>query len=111
MKIIGSADEFWRVRITRVDTSEDLDFSWRDDVLYRSPSAAPARERHLFHVEAVHVEDRDTKRLLKTFERRNDAEEFAQTARTALTEITKSRFEDTYFTDELEGDDASPETH
>ena len=96
MKIIGSADDFWRIRITRVDTSEELDFSWRDDVLYRTHQTAPVRERNLFHVEAVRVDDREDVRVLRTFEHRDEAEEFAQAARTALVEMTKSQFEQAY---------------
>lgn len=103
--MIGSADDFWRIRITRVDTTDEVDFAWRDDVLYRAPSLEPTRERNLFHVEAVQIDDRDTKRLLKTFDHRDDAEAFAESARAALTEMTKSHFEDAYFIDADSTDD------
>ena len=37
VRVIGNADEFWRLRITRVDTTQGLDFEWHDDILYREP--------------------------------------------------------------------------
>ncbi len=33
VRVIGNADEFWRLRITRVDTTQGLDFEWHDDIL------------------------------------------------------------------------------
>ena len=38
MQTIGAADEFWRLRLTRVDTTDELDFEWHDDILYREPA-------------------------------------------------------------------------
>ena len=36
-EVIGGADEFYRLRVTRVDEGEPPDLEWRDDVLYRRP--------------------------------------------------------------------------
>ncbi len=96
MRIIGSANEFWRVRITRMDTTGDLDFEWRADVLYREPSDVPVEERDVWQVEAVAVDDRDVLHVLDTFEDRDAAERFAATVREALLDMTKSQFETAY---------------
>ncbi len=96
MKIIGSADEFWRLRLTRVDTTEDVDFEWHDDVLYREPRTAPVRELELWHVEALRHDDYEVVIRLATFQEREQAEAFLERAREDLSEMTKSQFEAAY---------------
>jgi hypothetical protein len=98
MAIIGAADEFWRLRLTRVDTTEDLDFEWHDDILYREPAVAPAEEVALWHVEAVRLDDPDSVVRLATLSDREDAEAFYDRATEDLTELTRSQFEDAYVT-------------
>ena len=53
--MIGNADEFWRIRMTRVDTTDHFDFEWHDDILYRAPDVDPGDEVEYFHVEAVRL--------------------------------------------------------
>lgn len=96
MRIIGSADEFWRLRLTRVDTTDDLDFEWHPDILYREPRVQNADEVEYWHIEAVRVDDYDTVVRLATFADREQAEsEFAR-AQEDLSEMTKAQFEDAY---------------
>jgi hypothetical protein len=38
-KTIGSAADFYRLRMMRLDASDAVDFEWRDDILYRRPPA------------------------------------------------------------------------
>lgn len=99
MKVIGSADEFWRLRITRVDATDAFDFEWHEDILYRQPVTQPVEELELWHVDAVRVDDRETKQRLATFAEREPAEQFLAQALEDLTEMTKSQFEQTYLSD------------
>ena len=43
VRMIGNADEFWRVRVTRVDTTDGFEFEWHDDILYRDAAGGPRR--------------------------------------------------------------------
>jgi len=96
MRMIGSADEFWRLRLTRVDTTDDLDFEWHDDILYREPRLTAATEVELWHVEAVELADRESTVRIATFSEREDAETFFDRASGDLSEMTKSQFEEAY---------------
>lgn len=110
MKVIGSAEEFWRLRLTRVDTTDDLEFEWRDDVLYRTTPTGSVEETRIYHVEAVRLDDRDVVERLASFDCRDDAESFLGRAETDLAEMTKSQFEAAYVDgasgEAAEGDDA-----
>ncbi len=96
MRIIGSAQEFWRLRLTRVDTTGDLDFEWHDDILYREPPLEPVDEVELWHVEAVELENHEAVVRLATFSERDTAEAFYDRARDDLGDLTKSQFEEAY---------------
>jgi len=96
MQTIGAADEFWRLRLTRVDTTDELDFEWHDDILYREPATKTADEVALWHVEAVHLEAPDTVVRIATFAERDEAETFFDRALSDLTELTCSQFEEAY---------------
>jgi len=108
MRTIGSADEFWRLRMTRVDTTEDMDFEWHDDVLYREPRVRPVREMELWHVEAVRLDDYESVERLATFDERDAAEEFLARAREDLTEMTNSQFEEAYLSPDPSPSDDEP---
>lgn len=104
MRIIGAADEFWRLRLTRVDTTDDLDFEWREDILYREPPASIADELEIFQVEAVRLNDYEHASCIARFFSRDEAEEYLAEARDDLSSMTKKQFEDAY----LAGDDEIP---
>lgn len=114
-RVIGSADEFWRLRMTRVDTTDDLDFEWHDDILYRRPNVLQAHEIELWTVEAVQLADFEAIVRIASFPEREEADAFYQRAKDDLAELTKSQFEDAYFTaadedsDTALDDDAEPE--
>ena len=97
VRVIGNADEFWRLRLTRVDTTQGLDFEWHDDILYREPDVDYGDEVQFWHVEAVRIDDTDTVVRLRTFPDEDQAREFLEVAREDLCELTKSRFELAYF--------------
>lgn len=102
VRMIGNADEFWRVRMTRVDTTDGFEFEWHDDILYREPRVNPGEEVEFFHVEAVRVDDPDAVVRVATFDDPGEARALLDELKLALAELTKSRFEQAY----LEGAEA-----
>lgn len=96
-KTIGSAADFYRLRVIRVDATDGLDLEWRDDILYRRPPADRPHETHSFTVEAVLLDDDDTTMTLATFDSSDEAHAWLSDAETALVEMTKSQFEEAYF--------------
>ena len=94
---IGLAAEFYRVRITRFDDAGDLDFAWRDDILYRATPKALDSEQVTYRVEAVGLDDPDATWLLYETPQRDDALDFIDEARRDLGEQTRSQFEERYF--------------
>jgi hypothetical protein len=96
MRIIGAADEFWRLRVMRVDTTEGLDFEWHDDILYREPEPDMGVEVEEWYVEAVSVGDDEVVVRLADFGDRGEAEEFRATAAEDLAGMTKIQFEEAY---------------
>lgn len=104
MRIIGDADEFWRVRLTRVDTTEGFDFEWHDDILYRAPKVDHGDEVEFFHVEAIRIGDPDGVVRVATFGNPDEARMFVDELEEALSEMTKSGFEATYLEGVESGD-------
>jgi len=99
MRIIGSADEFWRARLTRV-SAEELDFEWHDDILYREPTPQPGAETQEWRVEVVRVDDYQKARTLAAFAEREDAETYLSRVNDDLAGMTKTQFETAYLADD-----------
>lgn len=95
-RIIGAADEFWRLRLSRVDCTTDVDFEWHDDILYREPRVRPLGELECWNVEAVRTDDYDVIVEIASFPEREEAETFYERACEDLSEMTKAQFEDSY---------------
>jgi hypothetical protein len=104
VRVIGNADEFWRLRITRVDTTDGLDFEWHDDILYRQPSVDYGDEVEFWHVEAVRTDDADIVSRLATYSDPDEARAYLAVAEEDLAEMTKSEFEEAYLHDAEAGD-------
>ncbi len=104
IRVIGNADEFWRLRMTRVDTTQGLDFEWHEDILYREPMVDHGDEVEFWHVEAVRLDDADSVVRLATFDTETDARAYLEVAQEDLSDLTKSRFELSYFTGAEIGD-------
>ena len=94
--IIGQAADFYRIRLTRLAELVELDFEWRDDILYRQPPHSDVREEEVWIVEAVELDDEDVVREIGRFAGRDDAEELLEKAQEDLGELTRSRFEGKY---------------
>lgn len=97
MKIIGSAADFYRVRVIAIDTTEDIDLEWRDDVLYRRTPSETLDEERAFIVEAVALDDEERTVALSTFQDGAEASAWADELQLELPELTKSDFEERYF--------------
>lgn len=96
-KVIGPARDFWRLRLTRMDATGDVDFTWNDDVLYRAPDTSVADGDEEWHVEAVSLDDAERVVRLASFTDREGADAFMETAHEHLDELTRSQFEQAYF--------------
>lgn len=96
IRVIGNADEFWRLRLTRLDTTENFDLEWHDDILYRQPSPDPGDEVELWHVEAVRLDDPDTVVRIATCATQSEARDLLERINEDLVDMTKSEFELAY---------------
>jgi len=94
---IGSAADFYRIRTMRVSVTDEVDFEWRDDILYRRPSEPALGESDSYSVEAVLLDDEDVTTTLATFEDPESAREWVDVLEDDLAVMTRSQFEDTYF--------------
>ncbi|MFU8890183.1 MAG: hypothetical protein ACNA76_00800 [Anaerosomatales bacterium] len=97
-RIIGAASEFYRLRLTRYDATDEPDFEWRDDILYRSSPTESVQEREEWVVEAVTLDEHETVTELSRFGTADEAHELMERAGEDLGELTKSGFEERYLT-------------
>lgn len=104
---IGKADNFYRLRVRTVDTSDEVDFEWRDDILYRRPPGAAPREGELILVEAVSLDDDRDAYALGTFSQRPHAYTYLEERQRDLESMTRSQFEDAFFSSGEESDGAA----
>ena len=100
-KSIGSAADYYRLRVMIVDTADEVDLEWRDDILYRRPPAAAIVDEAGYTVEAVLLDDEDTTFTLATFADTGGAHEWLRAREEDLAEMTKSEFEDAHFPEGL----------
>lgn len=98
-KTIGSAADFYRLRVMAVDATNEVDFEWRDDILYRRPPGAVIEDEEVYRVEAVLLDDDDVTYSLGTFADGAEAHAWMREREDELADMTKSAFEDAYFTD------------
>jgi len=97
MGIIGPANEFWRLRIVKVDTADEFDFDWHPDILFREPPEKAAVETELFFVEAVSMDDSNRVERLGSFSDKAEAEECLADTNDDLICMTRSQFEEAHF--------------
>jgi hypothetical protein len=96
-KALGAASDYYRVRIMHVDDSDTPDFEWRDDILWRRPTAVQPGEYEVWRVEAVGIDDDEDVTVIGVFEARADAEEASAAAAADILDLTRSQFEERYF--------------
>lgn len=100
-KTIGSAADFYRLRIMRVDATDAVDLEWRDDILYRRPRSPEIVEDEWFRVEAVLLDDEDVAVEIANLEDPDAARALMEECAEALADMTKSGFEERYFGEAL----------
>jgi len=106
-KTIGPASEFYRLRITHLDITDDVEFDWRDDVLWRTTPPEPLDESDAWLVEAVTIEGPEIASRLGVFGDPDDARDFLSEVEEDLVDLTKSQFEAAW----LEAEDESTDSH
>ncbi len=108
-RIIGQASEFYRLRLTRLDEGGDVEFDWRDDILWRQEAPTPAEEADLWVLEAVTLDEHETVTAIASFATRDDAETGLEEATTDLEAMTRSEFESEYLREAVEVAEDVPE--
>lgn len=96
-KTIGSASDFYRLRVLAVDATDEVDFEWRDDILYRRPPGAVIEDEEIYRVEAVLLDDDEVTYALATFAASEAAHRWMDDRADELRDMTKSEFESAYF--------------
>lgn len=99
-KTIGGASDFYRLRVLAVDATDEVDFEWRDDILYRRPTGALIEDEEIYRVEAVLLDDDDVAYTLATFASSDAAHDWMDDRAEDLRDMTKSEFEAAYFAEE-----------
>jgi hypothetical protein len=100
--VIGPADEFWRLRLTRMDASDELDFEWHDDILWRQPQIHLEPGEPAFLIEAVSLGTGPEQVVrLAVFPDESSARAFLDEAIDDLRDMTRSQFELTHFPEQL----------
>ncbi|MHB9002714.1 MAG: hypothetical protein ACYC6C_01435 [Coriobacteriia bacterium] len=96
-KTIGAASDFYRLRITMMDQSEEPDLDWRDDILYRQPPTERLRESEAYAIEAVLVDDEEAVSPVAIYGSADEAHSALDAMEEDLSELTRSEFEARYF--------------
>ena len=94
-RVFGSADDFYRVRVIRIDIPDELEWEWSEDILWRNPPAADQGSTPRFRVEAVIKDTTDWLELAEV-DTPEAARELAETADEDLTQLTKRQFDARY---------------
>lgn len=97
-RVIGNAGDFYRLRVTRIDETDEPDLEWRDDILYREPPKQRVRESESWALEAVSLDDDDDVTRIALYESSEAAYEALDAIAEDLAELTKSSFEERYLT-------------
>jgi len=94
-RTFGSADDFYRIRIIRVDVPDELEWEWRDDILWRTPEADAQLTTLRYRIEVVD-KDSSEARAIAEVEDPGAAREVAETADEDLAQLTKRQFDARY---------------
>jgi hypothetical protein len=103
-KVIGAASEFYRLRVSRLDATDEPDLEWRDDILYRKPPKDAPEEIEDWLLEAVSLDEDETAYLIARFAEADQAHALMETVQIDLDTTTRSDFEDQYLTEDTAPD-------
>lgn len=94
-RVFGSADDFYRIRVLRVDIPDELEWEWRDDVLWRRIPEGEHASTPRFRIQAV-TKDTSEALTLAEVESAASAREVAEAADEDLALLTKRQFDARY---------------
>jgi hypothetical protein len=103
-RVFGEARDFYRLRLIRLDAQGDLDFEWRDDILWRRPRIDLPEEVAEYRVEAVRLDDEERVAVLASFDDYDEALAWLNETQADLDEMTTTEFEETYIDTAFEGE-------
>jgi hypothetical protein len=95
-RIIGAAEDFYRLRVIRLDETDEPDLEWREDILYRTPPVRELEVTEDWVLESVTLDEDETVTRLGRYESVAEAHAALDEAREALQDLTKSQFEEQY---------------
>jgi hypothetical protein len=95
-RVFGSADDFYRIRVIRVDEPDELEWQWRDDVLYRRLPAEEQGSTPRYRIDAVSKDDDGTARQIAEVDTPDAAQAIAEAADEDLAQFTKRQFDAKY---------------
>lgn len=95
-RVFGEAKDFYRLRLIRLDAQGDLEFEWRDDILWRRPQIRVPEDVAEYRVEAVRLDDEEDVAVLASFDDYDEALAWLEQAQADLDEMTTSEFEEAY---------------
>jgi len=99
-RIIGSAADFYRIRVRFIDTTDPVDFEWREDVLYRSAEPVAIEEEGEYLVEALFLGENRVAQVLERFTEASSASAYAADREGDLKHMTRSQFQDHFFAED-----------
>ncbi len=94
-RVIGAADDFYRLRVARLDDSAEPDLEWREDILWRDPPKDSPDERESWTLEAVRVDDEEALPIA-AYESSDEAHAALEAIQEEMESLTKSQFEGRY---------------
>lgn len=92
-RIIGAAEDFYRLRVIRLDETDEPDLEWREDILYRTPPAEEVAEHEEWVLEAVTLDEDEIVTRIASYTDQDFAHQALEEWTEALQELTKSQFE------------------
>ncbi len=95
-RLIGNAKDFYRLRVVRIDETDEPDLEWRDDILYRDPPRQRIGESESWGLQAVSVDDDEDVTRIARYESSDAAHEGLDLVAEDLDQLTKSEFEKRY---------------
>lgn len=91
-----SPTELWRARLMRLDTMDDFDLEYHDDILYRSHEVGPVDINEMWRVDIMSLIDGQIKRSFEPHSTREEAEELYRQILNDLTKLSTDSFADLY---------------
>lgn len=95
MKTFGKANDFYRIRVIKVNEDSEPDLQWSEDILIRKPKNHEGKTKVWYLVQAVGV-DSEQVFTIRRFKSGNSATRFREKAGELIKESTKHEFEQSF---------------